>query len=146
MKKSFLILGTFIFVSAIILFGCLSSGEKVEAARENVSQANENLEIANDELTQAKRDSIIVFKQEAVKRISLNKKSIADLKLKISKENKEIQIKNAKKLAELEEKNNSLEKSLTDYQIDGSERWSDFKIEFSNDLDELGKAFQNLTR
>lgn len=100
MKKSFLILGTFIFVSAIILFGCLSSGEKVEAARENVSQANENLEIANDELTQAKRDSIIVFKQEAVKRISLNKKSIADLKLKISKENKEIQIKNAKKLAE----------------------------------------------
>lgn len=146
MKKSFLILGTFIFVSAIILFGCLSSGEKVEAARENVSQANENLEIANDELTQAKRDSIIVFKQEAVKRISLNKKSIADLKLKISKENKEIQIKNAKKLAELEEKNNSLEKSLTEYQIDGSERWSDFKIEFSNDLDELGKAFQNLTR
>lgn len=146
MKKSFLILGAFIFVSATILFGCLSSGEKVEAARENVSQANENLEIANDELTQAKRDSIIVFKQEAVKRISLNKKSIADLKLKISKENKEIQIKNAKKLAELEEKNNSLEKSLTDYQIDGSERWSDFKIEFSNDLDELGKAFQNLTR
>lgn len=146
MKKSFLILGAFIFVSATILFGCLSSGEKVEAARENVSQANENLEIANDELTQAKRDSIIVFKQEAVKRISLNKKSIADLKLKISKENKEIQIKNAKKLAELEEKNNSLEKSLTEYQIDGSERWSDFKIEFSNDLDELGKAFQNLTR
>ena len=73
-------------MSGTIFIGCLSSDEKVEAARNNLNDANKDVQIANQELTQAKQDSILMFRQEAAERISLNKKSIADLKLKISKE------------------------------------------------------------
>ena len=133
-------------MSGTILVGCLSSDEKVEAARNNVNDANKEVQIANQELSQAKQDSILLFRQEAAERISMNKKSIADFKLKISKENKIQKAKNEKRLAELEKRNNLLEKSLADYKDDEKTKWSEFKIEFNNDLDELGKAFKNLTK
>ena len=69
-----------------------------------------------------------------------------NLKLKILKENKVLKAKNEKKLEELEKRNNLLEKLLADYKDDEKTKWSEFKIEFNNDLDELGKAFQNLTK
>jgi len=146
MKKTIFILGLTVLMSGTVLIGCLSSDEKVEAARNNLNDANKDVQIANQELTQAKQDSILMFRQEAAERISLNKKSIADLKLKISKENKVLKAKNEKKLEELEKRNNLLEKSLADYKDDEKTKWSEFKIEFNNDLDELGKAFQNLTK
>ncbi|MFA6200327.1 MAG: hypothetical protein WC679_08000 [Bacteroidales bacterium] len=145
MKKTIFILGVTVFMAGTMLVGCLSSGEKVEAARDNVKDANESVQIANQELNKAKQDSILQFRKEAAERISMNKKSIADFKLKIAKENKVVKAKNEKKLAELEERNNKLEKSLSDYKEDGQEKWSDFKIEFNHDLDELGKAFSNLS-
>lgn len=146
MKKIIFILGLTVLMSGTIFIGCLSSDEKVEAARNNLNDANKDVQIANQELTQAKQDLILMFRQEAAERISLNKKSIADLKLKISKENKVLKAKNEKKLEELEKRNNLLEKSLADYKDDEKTKWSEFKIEFNNDLDELGKAFQNLTK
>ena len=39
-----------------------------------------------------------------------------------------------KKLEELEKRNNLLEKSLADYKDDEKTKWSEFKIEFNNDL------------
>lgn len=146
MKKTIFILSITMLMSGTILVGCLSSDEKVEAARNNVNDANKEVQIANQELSQAKQDSILLFRQEAAERISMNKKSIADFKLKISKENKLQKAKNEKRLAELEKRNNSLEKSLADYKDDEKTKWSEFKIEFNNDLDELGKAFKNLTK
>lgn len=146
MKKTIFILSITMLMSGTILVGCLSSDEKVEAARDNVNDANKEVQIANQELSQAKQDSILLFRQEAAERISMNKKSIADFKLKISKENKIQKAKNEKRLAELEKRNNLLEKSLADYKDDEKTKWSEFKIEFNNDLDELGKAFKNLTK
>ncbi|MBP1644621.1 MAG: hypothetical protein H6Q16_196 [Bacteroidetes bacterium] len=146
MKKTIFILSITMLMSGTILVGCLSSDEKVEAARNNVNDANKEVQIANQELSQAKQDSILLFRQEAAERISMNKKSIADFKLKISKENKIQKAKNEKRLAELEKRNNLLEKSLADYKDDEKTKWSEFKIEFNNDLDELGKAFKNLTK
>ena len=146
MKKTIFILGVTVFMAGTIFMGCLSSDEKTKAARDNVKDAKENVEVANQELLKAKQDSILQFRKEAAERISMNKKSIADLKLKISKENKVIKAKNEKKLAELEQRNNKLEKSLSDYKEDGQEKWSEFKIEINHDLDEIGAAFQDLSK
>lgn len=84
MKKTVFILGIIIFIGSITLIGCLSSDEKVTAARENVEDANKNVEIANRELNKAINDSIIAFRKDAEERISLNKKTIADFKIKIA--------------------------------------------------------------
>lgn len=145
MKKTIFILSITVFMAGTILVGCLSSDEKVEAARDNVKNAHENVQIANQELNKAKQDSIIQFRKEAVERINKNKKSIADFKLKIATEKKEVKAKNEKKLAELEQKNNKMEKMLSDYKEDSGNKWVEFKIEFNHDLDELGKAFSNLS-
>lgn len=145
MKKTVFILGIIIFIGSITLIGCLSSDEKVTAARENVEDTNKNVEIANRELNQAINDSIIAFRKDAEERISLNKKTIADFKLKIANERKEVKAKNEQKLAELEARNNQMEKTLLDYKEEGENKWVDFKIKFNRDLDDLGKAFSNLS-
>jgi NAD-dependent DNA ligase len=49
------------------------------------------------------------------------------------------------KLAELEQKNMELKEKLADYKDDGNEDWNAFKVEFSHDMNALGKAFSDLT-
>lgn len=145
MKKNFFILGLTILVAGTMLIGCLSSDEKVAAARANVKNANENVELANQELNKAKQDSITEFRREAIERINSNKKIISDFKSKIASEKKEVKAKNEKILAKLEDRNNNMEKTLSDYKEEGESKWLEFKIKFNNDLDELGKAFSSLS-
>jgi len=45
----------------------------------------------------------------------------------------------------LKNKNNKLKEKLADYKDDGQDAWIDFKNEFNHDMDELGKAFKDLT-
>ena len=45
----------------------------------------------------------------------------------------------------MEQKNTDLKRRLDDYKQDGKENWEKFKIEFNRDMDELGKAFKDLT-
>ena len=50
-----------------------------------------------------------------------------------------------KKIAELEQKNADTQKKLNEYKADSKEKWEMFKSEFNRDMDELGKAFSNMT-
>jgi len=34
---------------------------------------------------------------------------------------------------------------MDNYKLEGKENWEKFKMEFSHDMDELGKAFSDLT-
>jgi hypothetical protein len=34
---------------------------------------------------------------------------------------------------------------MEDYKVDTKEQWESFKTEFSHDMDEMGKAFKDLT-
>jgi hypothetical protein len=45
----------------------------------------------------------------------------------------------------LAQKNNNLKKELTEYNNEGSDKWTTFKIEFNRDMDELGKALKDFT-
>ena len=45
----------------------------------------------------------------------------------------------------LEQKNTELKKILSDYKDEGQDKWTSFKNEFNHDMDELGKAFKDLT-
>ena len=38
-----------------------------------------------------------------------------------------------------------MKNKLDDYKTEGKENWEIFKSEFSNDMDELGKAFNDFT-
>jgi septal ring factor EnvC (AmiA/AmiB activator) len=127
--------------TVLTVASCNSEKEKVDEA---TSQAVE----AGDDLKQAKDDYLLEvekYKIETADKIIENDKRIADLNASIKTEKKETREQFIKDIAALEAKNADLKMQIEVYKADSKENWDKFKIEFSHDMDELGKAFKDLT-
>ena len=145
MRKTILILAVSAFTTGTVLTSCQSSAKKVENAQENLQDARADVKDAKNDLKETLNDTVLRFKNESKERIMENEKNLAEFKGRIKNEKKEAKIKYEKKLAELEQKNSDMKKKLDDYQVEGSETWTEFKTEFNHDMDELGTAFKDLT-
>ena len=138
MKKTIFTLTISMFIVGAMLTGCQSSKTKVEKAEDKVASANQ-------ELNQALSDSIKQFKTESAERISNNEKNITEFKARIAKEKSENKAKYEKKLAELEKRNMDMKMRLADFKDEEQTKWEKFKVEYNHDMEELGKAFKDLT-
>jgi len=145
MKKTIFNLTIIVCISGVIMTACQSSTSKVEDAKDHVQIATENVIEANQALNQALKDSIQQFRTASEAKIRINEKKIAEFKAKIAKEKVETKMKNEKKLAELEQKNKDLISRLDNYKDVQQDKWAKFKTEYNHDMDELGKAFKDLT-
>jgi len=148
MKNSILVIASTLFLTVTILSGCQSSGTKVENAEDKVQDAKNDLADSQRNLYAIRLDTISNYEQfkiEAEKILIAQEKNIAEFKARIAKEKKENIADYEKKLIELEDKNSDLKKKLADLKDDGQDKWSSFKAEFNRDIDELGKAFKDLT-
>ena len=148
MKNSIIFLASILFLTVTILSGCQSSATKVENAEDKVQDAKNDLADSQRDLNAIRLDTISnyeQFKLEAEKILIAQEKNITDLKARLASEKKVINADYDKKLAELENKNSELERKLADYKDDGQDKWNSFKAEFNHDIDELGKAFKDLT-
>jgi len=145
MRKIFLTPVVIAFMTVTLFIGCQSSSKKVEIAKDNVQVAEENVAEAKQELNEAVKDSIQLFRKESEKRIIANEKSLAEYKVKIATEKKESRARYEKEWAELVKKNNELKMRLKDFNEESEDKWESFKTEFNHDMDELGKAFKDLT-
>jgi len=134
MKNILSILVAIAFVAGTMLIGCNSPDKKAETSQEIIRDAQQNVAEANLAL----KDAIEQFKKESEEKLIANEKNIAAIQAKnlAMSENK---------LAELEQKNNELKEKLANYKAEGNEHWNSFKSEFSHDMNELGKAFSDLT-
>jgi len=141
MKKSILAMAAFTCIAGAIVTSCNTSAERVENAQENVIQANKDLDQANQEYLA----DIENYRLETASRIAANEQAIADFNAGLEHERKAVRAEHKKKIAELEQKNREMKKKLADYKAEGKEKWEIFKAEFSHDMDELGKAFKNIT-
>jgi hypothetical protein len=141
MKKSILALAACTFITGAVLTSCNTPAEKVENAQENVIQANKDLDQANQEYLA----DIDNYRMETASRIAANEQTIAEVNAGMEHERKAVRAEHKKKIAELEQKNREMKKKLADYKAEGKEKWEIFKAEFSHDMDELGKAFKNIT-
>lgn len=121
-----------------MFIGCQSSSKKVENAQENVVKANE-------ELNQALKDSIQQYRITTQEKLIANEKQLAEYKAKIAIQKKENKAKYEEELAKLVQKNNDLKIKLENYNEENEVKWEAFKTEFNRDMDELGKAFKDLT-
>jgi len=139
MKKSILLLAAITFMTCAILTSCNNSAKKVDNAEKNVQQANEELYEANQEYLA----DVEKYRKEKEDIIIANNKSIAEFKARIALEKKDAQISYLKKITVLEQKNSDLKKKIDAFKADSKEQWENFKVEFSKDMDELGKAFGN---
>lgn len=130
-----------ILVAATWLTSCNSPAQNLEAAQENVNDANNDLDKANEDYL----IEMETYRKESAARISANDKSIAAFNARIENEKKEVRDEYKKKIAELEQKNTDVKKRLDEYKADGKDNWANFKLEFSRDMDAIGKALKDLT-
>ena len=141
MKKSILALAVFTFIASTSILSCNSPAEKVENAETDVVDANKDLDKANaDYLAEVES-----YKKETAEKIAANEQSIKEFNARVADEKKDARVEYKQKIAELEQKNTDMKKKLDDYKQDGKENWAKFKTEFNHDMDELGKAFKDLT-
>lgn len=139
MKKSIIV--SILFMFAVIVGACSSPTEKVEDAKTDVVEANKELDEANAEYVA----DMEKYRTETAEKITANEVIIQDLNTRIASQKKDTQVEYKQKVAELEQKNMEMKKKMDDYKQDGKENWEKFKTEFNRDMDELGKAFKDLT-
>jgi hypothetical protein len=85
------------------------------------------------------------LKKVSAEKTTANDKIIADFRTRIELQKYAAKADYEKKLAKLEQKNSDLKKKMDDYKEQGKENWEKFKTDFNNNLDELTKAFKELT-
>jgi len=141
MNKTILAITVIALITGTVFTSCNSSADRVDNAEQALIDADKELKEANE----AYLLDIENYRMETADKIAANNKSIADFNLRIENEKKEVKAEYKKQIAELEQKNSDMEKKMDDYQADGKQKWEAFKTEFSHDMDELGKAFTDLT-
>ncbi len=141
MKKSILAFTASALISSAILTNCNSPSQKVENAQNDVKEAKKDLAEANEEYLA----DIEKYRKETAEKIAVNDRSIAEFNARIEHEKKAAKADYKKKVAALEQKNSDMKKKMDEYKADGKEKWESFKAEFSHDMDEIGKAFKDLT-
>jgi len=142
MKKTILTMAAVAFfaVTATTAFG-QNTDKKSDKAREDLTQAKQDLK-------EAQKDSVADyqnFKKESEARFVKNEKSLADWKVKIAKSDENRRAEYEKSLAALNQKNADLKKRMVDYKQNGETKWSLFKSEFNNDMDDFGKELTDFT-
>lgn len=140
MKKAIITLFTIGYIIGSIVYGCNSPAKKVEKAQEDLKEAKQ-------ELKEAKKDSIADFenfKRESEEKINNNKMLIKEYKARMHTDKKALKAKDQKMIDELEQKNLELRRRIWEYKGDKG-NWESFKVEFTHDLDQLGKAIKDFT-
>ncbi|MEI6682471.1 MAG: hypothetical protein WCO44_07575 [Bacteroidota bacterium] len=141
MKKTIFALAAGMLLAGALMTGCTTSAEKVDNAQDKVSQANKELDQANKEYLA----DVESYKKETAERIAANDKALSDLKASIAQDKHAVKADYNRRIAVLEQKNAEMKMKMAGYQANGKAQWQSFKAEFSHDMDELGKAFKDLT-
>lgn len=149
MKKTILFLAITTFIVGTTLVGCKSTTKEEIESQEKVDVAEQNFKDAKDSLVAAKKEATAeewqTFRNQTDSVISYNEAQIAELKLKMQKTGKSVDAKYQKNIDNLEQRNKDLKVKVDTYKNDANSDWQSFKREFNHDIDEIGKAFQDLT-
>lgn len=83
------------------------------------------------------------FKTDAEQRIEANEKRIEELKVKLKKPGKLLDKMYEDRIANLRERNRELRAKIAGYETTQTD-WEKFKSEFNHDMNELGKAIDDI--
>jgi len=132
---------------ALLAFGlvmtfssCKNNETKIEDAKEDVLEARQDL-------VEAETDSLAdyeAFKMKINEKVTSNELKIADLRVKAVDKGKDGKERIAKRIKNLEEKNNELKAKLAGYSKYDSATWESFKTEVEKSSDNLQKEFDEL--
>jgi chromosome segregation ATPase len=128
--------------------GCQSPTEKKADAEKDLQEAKEDLREAQQEVVDSMHRAATVeeyeaFKTDAQVRIKRNEDRIAELRVKKAKPGKALDEYYESRITALEKRNAELRDKINSYDRSRSD-WGSFKQEFNHDMDELGKAIEDL--
>lgn len=147
MKKTLLSITLIGFTFASLLTACNSSADNVDQAEKDLMKQEADVYDAKNELEEAKHTYLQDFedyKIEKTMEIAKNDQAIADLKIRIEGENAVNRKAYRLQIARIESENDVLREKMDTYHPENQERWEEFKKEFSHDINELGKAMQDV--
>ena len=140
------ILKTILTTSIIGLF-MTSCNNSPTAKEEDVKEATQDLIDAEADLDQAEYDSISdfnTFKESIQLKLVENQKVINDLKQKITSKGKVERDIDEVEINKLEKRNTELKLKIDNYEQGPEQKWALFKVDFNNELDDLGKSISNM--
>lgn len=151
MKKAiFFLLVAGLFMGGATFTSCQSPADKAEDAQSDVQDARENLTEeqleAREEMQEANAEAEWeTFKADAEAKIDANQVRIDELREAKRKSGSNTLDEAYKaKIDALQERNKELRRKISDRKPEDAD-WAAFKREFNHDMDELGKAFKDIT-
>lgn len=142
MKKLIFSLTCGMFAAGVLFTSCNSEADKLDNSKEKVEEAQQDLAEAKQDYN----EQYLQFKLESEEKITANEKLIADLKEYSKTKKSETKVKYDNTIAEMETKNHAMKVRIGVYKEEGNDEWQSFKEEFNHDMNELGKALEDLTK
>jgi chromosome segregation ATPase len=148
MKNILFMLTIAMLIASGSFIGCQSPTEKKEAAEKDLQEAKQDVREAQQEVVDSLHRAATAaeyeaFKADAQLKIKKNNDRIAELRVKRSKPGKAMDEYYETRIVALEKRNKELKEEIDSYDRNRSD-WSEFKREFNHDMDELGKAIDDL--
>jgi hypothetical protein len=132
-----------------ILAGCQLMSTKEGSVPDTVILTRQDLQDLQDDANKAAEKVVMAkewnnFKMDADITIRNNAICIAEIRVKLEKTGTTPDQVYVKKIDRLEQQNKDLKRRIKVFQEDQSD-WESFKLEFNQDLDELGRSLKDLS-
>lgn len=132
-----------IILLVLIAIMDISCNKSPQAKAQDLEEAQEDVIDAEADLATSTQDSIRdfeLYKASIEKKLAENQKLIANLKAKNNASDLSTRAAYLKELHTLELKNADLKLKIDQYKMGPEQKWELFKVEFNNDMDDLGKS------
>jgi hypothetical protein len=136
-----------IIASCLIGFLMNSCNNSPTEKVEDVKEATKDLINAEADLEQAEYDSINdfrIFKESIQLKLDENQKIVSELKLKLNSKGKAERDIDEVKINKLEKRNSDLRLKIENYEQGPEQKWALFKVEFNNEMNDLGKSISEM--
>ena len=138
-----------LLLATLVSISISSCNKSPKAKEAELNEAKQEVENAEVDLDEAKTDSVYAFnKYKSSIQIKLveNEKVITDLKAKIKDKERKTQTLYYRQLENLQIKNTELKLKIENYKQGPTQKWELFKVDFNNELDDLGKSISNTAK
>lgn len=132
-----------LFLATLVSISISSCNKSPKSKQVDLNEAKQEVEIAKEDLDKATTDSVNAFnKYKSSIQIKLveNERIITNLKDMIKDKDRKTQTLYYKQLENLQIRNTELKLKIENYRQGPTQKWELFKVDFNNDLDDLGKA------
>lgn len=136
-----------VFTTIILGLLTISCNNSSTDKEEGVREATQDLMDAKADLDQAESDSIndfIAYKEIIQLKLVENQQAIDDLKQRVNSKGKVERDIDEVEINKLEKRNTELMLKIQNYEQGPEQKWELFRVDFNNELDDLGKSISSM--